>query len=101
MTGNAGVRISYNENGHKGHFAASVEGADGEGELTISAASEVLIIADPTFVPDTLLGARGGSGLVEAPIADACARVYRIAPLPPFVRAKSQKHPEWSDVIQP
>jgi len=100
MAGKAGLRISYDENGHKGRFAARIESVDGEGELTISIASKVLVIADHTFVPDTLRGAGIGAALVEALIADARARNYRIVPLCPFVRAKSLKHPEWSDVIQ-
>jgi predicted GNAT family acetyltransferase len=74
---------------------------EGEGELTISKVSDVLVIADHTLVPNTLRGTGAASMLVEALIADARAKGYRIMPLCPFVKAQSQKHPEWSDVIQP
>ncbi|MGI6246868.1 MAG: GNAT family N-acetyltransferase [Pseudochelatococcus sp.] len=101
MTEKPAVRISYEDQGHKGRFAARVDGAEGEGELTISKVSEVLVIADHTFVPDTMRGTGAASALVEALIADARAKAYRIVPLCPFVRAQSlRRHPEWSDVIQ-
>lgn len=100
MTDKPAVRISYTDQGHKGRFAARVEGAEDEGELTISAVSDVLVIADHTFIPDTLRGTGVASALVDALITDARARGYRIIPLCPFVRAQSLKHPEWSDVIQ-
>ncbi len=94
------TRISYEDHGHKGRFVARVDGVEGEGELTISTVSNALVIADHTHVPDTLRGTGAASALVEALIADARARSYRIVPLCPFVRGQSLKHPEWSDVIQ-
>ena len=100
MTKKPVVRISYEDKGHKGRFVARIDGVDGEGELTISKVSDVQVIADHTFVPDTLRGTGAASALAEALIADARAKAYRILPLCPFVRAQSLKHPEWSDVIQ-
>lgn len=94
------VQTSYEDRGHKGRFVARVAGVDGEGELTITTVSNVLVIADSTFVPDTLRGTGAASALVGALIADARSEGYRIIPLCPFVRAQSLKHPEWSDVIQ-
>ena len=100
MTEKPAVRISYEDRGHKGRFVARVDGVEDEGELTISKVSDVLVIADHTLVPDTLRGTGAASALVNALIADARAKGYRIVPLCPFVRAQSLKHPEWSDVIQ-
>lgn len=100
MTEKSAARISYEDRGHKGRFVARVDGVEGEGELTISTVSDVLVIADHTHVPDALRGMRAASALVEALIADARGKGYRIVPLCPFVRAQSLKHPEWSDVIQ-
>jgi len=100
MTEKPAARISYEDRGHKGRFVARVDGVDGEGELTISTVSDVLVIADHTLVPDSLRGMGAASALVDALITDARARGYRILPLCPFVRAQSQKHPEWSDVFQ-
>lgn len=100
MTEKPAVQISYEDKGHKGRFVARINGVADEGELTISKVSDVLIIADGTFVPDTLRGTGIASALVQALIADARAKAYRIVPLCPYVRAQSLKHQEWSDVIQ-
>lgn len=100
MTEKPAVQISYEDKGHKGRFVARIDGVEGEGELTLSKVSEVLVIADHTFTPDAMRGTGAASALVEALIADARAKAYRIVPLCPFVRAQSLKHPEWSDVIQ-
>ena len=100
MTEKPAVRISYEDQGHKGRFVARIDGLEGEGELTISKVSDVLVIADHTLVPDTLRGTGAASALVEALIADARAKGYRIVPLCPFVLAQSRKHPEWADVIR-
>lgn len=100
MTSKVTAHIDYEDRGHKGRFVARVDGVVGEGELTISKVSNVLVIADHTLVPDALRGTGAASALVEALIADARANGYRIMPLCPFVRAQSLKHREWSDVIQ-
>lgn len=100
MSEKLAVQISYEDLGHKGRFVARIEGFEGEGELTISKVSDVLVIADHTLVPDTMRGTGAASMLAGALIADARAKGYRIVPLCPFVRAQSQKHPEWADVIQ-
>jgi uncharacterized protein len=100
MINKPAARISYEDRGHKGRFVARVDGVEGEGELTVSTVSNVLVIADHTFVPDTFRGTGVASALVGALIADARTRGYRIVPLCPFVRAQSLKHPEWADVFQ-
>ena len=100
MTDKPAVQVSYEDNGQKGRFVARIDGVDGEGELTISKVSETLVIADHTFAPDTLRGTGAASALVNALIADARAKAYRVVPLCPYVRAQSLKHPDWSDVIQ-
>lgn len=94
------VQISYEDQDRKGPYVARIEGVEGEGELTISKVSDVLIIADHTYVPDTMRGSGAASALVNRLIEDARARGQRIVPLCPFVRAQSLRHPEWSDVIQ-
>jgi len=100
MTEKSAVQISYEDKGHKGRYIARIDGIDEEGELAISKVSDVLVIADHTYAPDALRGTGAASALVSALIADARAKGYRVVPLCPYVRAQSQKHPEWSDVIQ-
>ena len=82
----------------RGRFVLRRDGE--EAELTFSIASPVLIIADHTGVPDSFRGTGAGRALVEALVADARARGYRVVPLCPFVRAQSLRHPEWADVFQ-
>ncbi|QDL94103.1 N-acetyltransferase (plasmid) [Paroceanicella profunda] len=93
-------QISFEETETKGRFVARVPGVEGEGELTISKVSDVLIIADHTLVPDSMRGMGVGGALAESLIARARAKGQRIVPLCPFVRAQALRHPEWSDVIQ-
>ncbi|WP_294929951.1 GNAT family N-acetyltransferase [uncultured Paracoccus sp.] len=93
------VRISYEDHGRKGRYAARMDGVEGEGELTISRASDSLVIADHTHVPDTMRGSGVASALVGRLVENARAGGWRIVPLCPFVRAQSLRHPEWSDVI--
>ncbi|HEY0212134.1 MAG TPA: GNAT family N-acetyltransferase [Paenirhodobacter sp.] len=94
------VHISYQDQPTKGRYVARVDGIDAEGELTISKVSDVLIIADHTYVPDAQRGNGVASALVDRLITDARAKGQRIVPLCPFVRAQALRHPEWADVIQ-
>ncbi len=96
----AELSIRYEDTGSKGRYVVKAEGVEEEGELTISKASDKLIIADHTAVPDTMRGMGAARALTERLIADARAKGQRIVPLCPYVRSLSQRHPEWSDVIQ-
>jgi len=94
------LSIRYEDNGSKGRYVVTAEGVEEEGELTISKASDTLIIADHTAVPDSMRGTGAARALAERLVADARARGQRIIPLCPFVRALSERRPEWNDVIQ-
>jgi uncharacterized protein len=94
------VDISYEDHPTKGRFVVRIDGVEGEGELTTSKVTDHLIIADHTFVPETMRGTGAGSALVNRLVEDARAKGQRIVPLCPFVRAQSLRHPEWADVIQ-
>ncbi|WP_428924777.1 GNAT family N-acetyltransferase [Marinibacterium sp. SX1] len=95
------VTITYSESDTKARYGATVEGVEGEGELTISKVSPSLIIADHTAVPDTMRGMGVAKALAERLITDARGKGQRIVPLCPFVRAHATKHrDELADVIQ-
>ena len=81
----------------KGRYVLREGGA--EAELTYSILSPSHIIADHTGVPDEMRGTGAGTRLVERLVADARAEGVKITALCPFVRAQSQKHPEWADVF--
>jgi len=84
----------------KGRYAGRVPNVSEEAELTFSRASDMLIIADHTFVPDSMRGMGVGKALVDRLIADARGEGFKIIPLCPYVKAQSLRHPEWADVIQ-
>ncbi len=97
----ADLAITFTETETKGRYAATATGIEGEGELTLSKVTPTLIIADHTFVPDTMRGLGVARALAERLIADARAKGQRIVPLCPFVRAHAMKHrAELADVIQ-
>ena len=93
------IRIEKSLTDTKGRFLARVDGETATAELTFSRVNDNLIIADHTGVPDALSGKGVGKALVNYLIKDARASGYRIVPLCPYVRALSNKHPEWDDVI--
>ncbi|MEX3016470.1 GNAT family N-acetyltransferase [Gymnodinialimonas hymeniacidonis] len=90
--------ITREISGSKGRYALTQNGA--EAELTYSIASPKLIIADHTFVPDSLRGTGAGLALAERLVADARTEGVKIVALCPFVKAQAAKHPDWADVIQ-
>ncbi len=95
------VTITRTDTDTKARYVASVEGVEGEGELTLSKVSATLVIADHTAVPDTMRGLGVAGALVDRLITDARAAGQRIVPLCPFVRAQAQRHKaDWADVIQ-
>ncbi|MEM7662190.1 MAG: GNAT family N-acetyltransferase [Pseudomonadota bacterium] len=93
------ITITKSETNSGGEFVAKVAEQTATGELTFSRVNDKLVIADHTGVPDALSGMGVGKALVNYLIEDARANGYRIVPLCPFVRAQSERHPEWDDVI--
>ena len=93
--------FSYTETETKGRYAAAVDGTADEAELTISKVTDTLVIADHTYVPDSLRGLGLAKKLAERLIADARSKGQRIVPLCPFVRGyASKRKEELADVIQ-
>lgn len=94
------VEIRREDEPTRGRYVARMDGVAEEAELTFSKTSPTLVIADHTFVPDSMRGGGVGAKLAERLVADARARGYRIIALCPFVKVQFQRHPEWADVIQ-
>lgn len=94
------MKITFEETSTKGRYVLKIDGIAEEAELTLSKVNPKLVIADHTYVPDTMRGTGAGKALAERLVADARAGGYRIVPLCPFVRAMSQRRPDWADVIQ-
>ncbi|MGO4855521.1 GNAT family N-acetyltransferase [Phaeovulum sp. W22_SRMD_FR3] len=94
----AAPQIRREHGASKGRYVLA--GPDGaEAELTYSVTSPVLIIADHTFVPDSMRGTGAGQALAARLVADARAEGVKIVPLCPFVAAQARRHPDWADVI--
>ena len=81
----------------KGRYVGRVSGMVEEAELTFSRTSPTLVIADHTFVPESMRGMGVGQALVERLVADAREDGFKIIPLCPFVKAQAHRHPEWAD----
>lgn len=95
------AKITRTESGSKASYLGSVPGVEGTAELTLSIASDKLVIADGTIVPDSLRGMGVGQQLAQRLIEDARAAGQKVVPLCPFVRAQAMRHKEdWADVIQ-
>jgi predicted GNAT family acetyltransferase len=90
--------IVSEETGSHGRYSTTVEGHTGE--MTYSRSSPHLIIIDHTAVADALRGQGGGQALAAHAIDEARKGGWKIIPLCPFMRAQTQRHPEWQDVIQ-
>jgi predicted GNAT family acetyltransferase len=92
--------ITRDETSSKGRYVATIEGVEGEAELTFSKVSDTLIIVDHTGVPDSMRGMRLAGALARRVIADARAAGQKIVPLCPFFSAYVARHKEeLGDVI--
>lgn len=95
------VKFTRSDSDTKARYGGTVDGYDGESELTVSKVSPSLIIVDHTYVPDTMRGLGMAKSLAERVISDAREGGQRIVPLCPFFRAHAEKHREaLNDVIQ-
>ena len=95
------ISITRDDTDTKARYVARKPGLDDEGELTISKVTDALIIADHTFVPDSMRGMGVAAALLEQLIHDARDAGQRIVPLCPYVRAQAERYEDdWGDVIQ-
>ena len=94
------LTITREDQPTRGRYVARIDGINAEAEMTFSKASDTLIIADHTSVPDAFRGRGVGRALFDRLVSDARKGGVKIVPLCPFVNAERQKRPEWSDVFQ-
>ncbi|MEL6364143.1 MAG: GNAT family N-acetyltransferase [Pseudomonadota bacterium] len=94
------VRIRLEDDGgSKGRWVATVDGVEGEGEMTFSRMSERSIIIDHTGVPETMAGMGVAKALYENLVKEAREKGFKIVPLCPYVKAQIDKHPEHRDIV--
>lgn len=89
------IRITHEDLGSSGRYAASLPGIEGEAELTWRAAGPGTIVADHTFAPGSMRGTGVANALVQRLVDDARARGLQIIPACTYVRAQFERHPEW------
>src|SRR5262245_28149668 len=82
-----------------GRYVATLEGVEGEAELTFTQHDPSLISADHTSAPDSMRGTGAALALVQHMIADAREHGFKIVPICPYVKAQYKKHPDWRDVM--
>ena len=94
------IIITREDTETKGRYVATIEGVEGEGEMTFSKTSPTMIIVDHTAVPDSMRGMGLAGALARRVIADARAAGQKIVPLCPFLRGYVDRHrEETADVI--
>jgi predicted GNAT family acetyltransferase len=94
----AEIKIERETTQTKGRYVATIAGVEGEGELTFSRASPVMVIADHTFAPDSMRGMGVAKALVDRLISDARSEGFKIFALCPYVKSQFDRHPEWADL---
>ncbi len=94
------LKISLEVTSNKGRYVGRIENVQEDAELTFSRVNQSLVIADHTYVPESMRGTGMGKALVHRLIEDARKDGFKIIPLCPFVKAQYARNPEWSDVMQ-
>lgn len=94
----AHIRVTHEDYGSSGRYAATLPDREGEAELTWHAGGPGIIVADHTYAPGSMRGTGVALALVQRLIADARERDLLIVPACSYVRAQFDRHPEWSDL---
>ncbi|MBP8930022.1 MAG: N-acetyltransferase [Paracoccus sp.] len=94
----ATIRVTHEDYGSSGRYAARLPGVEGEAELTWRAGDPGIIVADHTYAPVSMRGTGVALALVQRLIADARERNLLIVPACSYVRAQLDRHPDWADL---
>jgi uncharacterized protein len=95
----ASVSIRKELSAKGGRYVATVEGVEGEAELTFTQRGPSRISADHTSAPESMRGTGAALALVQHMIADAREHGFKIVPICPYVKAQYKEHPDWRDVM--
>lgn len=93
------ITIIKEDGDRRGRYVATIDGVEGEGEITFTHPREGVISANHTGVPESMAGRGVAKALLEFMLSDARANGFKIIPICPYVRAQYAKHPEWADLF--
>lgn len=92
------VTITHHARGEGGRYVAAVAGSEHTGHLDWEPLGADLRGATHTIVPRAIGGQGVAARLVEALVADARERGFRIVPQCSYVDRMFQRHPDWADL---
>lgn len=92
------IEVTRDDQVTRGAYRAQVPGARRQAELEWEARGTTRI-ATHTYVPPEARGKGIAGALVEALIADARDRGFRIFPQCSYVAKAFSQHPEWADLL--
>jgi len=93
------ITLIKEDGDRRGRYVATIDGVEGEGEITYTHPRPGVISANHTGVPDTMAGRGVAKALLEFMLSDARANNFRIIPVCPYIRGQYAKHPEWADLF--
>ena len=91
------IRITHEDYGSSGRYSASLPDVTDDAELTWHSGGPGIIVADHTYVPESMRGSGVAMALVKRLIQDARDRDLLIVPACSNVRAQFDRHPDWAD----
>ncbi|GMM91724.1 GNAT family N-acetyltransferase [Qipengyuania sp. MTN3-11] len=92
------ITIEHRDTPGGGEYRARTADGEHAGELTWHPRGEDVRVADHTGVPPAMRGRGIAERLVEALIADAREKGFRIVPACSYVAAQFRRRPDWSDL---
>lgn len=92
------IAITRSDETTHGAYRAELPGAARAAELTWRALGPLRIV-DHTFVPREMRARGIAQQLVEALVADARSKGFKIVPECSYVAALFRRHPEWGDLL--
>lgn len=95
----AEIEIRRERSDRSGRWVATLQGREGEAELSYVMQGSDVIRANHTYAPPELRGTGLAPALVQRMIADARAEEFKVYPACPYIRDMFGRHPEWADVL--
>lgn len=97
MSDSTEIFVEREEHGSRGAYVIHLPGIERQAELTWAERDGVRH-AEHTYVPEEMRGLGIAARLVDALVADARDKGFRIAPECSYVVAAFKRHPEWDDL---